>query len=131
MERTRLHQVAAGDASVKRWPLARLFRGTGVSVVGGRVTEIDLMGGAVTAETATGTTTRLPFDRLVYTLGSTADTGLVPGARDHAFVLDSTSTAEDLRNALRAGVASSRSTGARVAVVGGGLTGVEGVDGYR
>ncbi len=125
VERTRLHQVAAGDASVKRWPLARLFRGTGVSVVGGRVTEIDLMGGAVTVETGTGTTTRLPFDRLVYTLGSTADTGLVPGARDHAFVLDSTSTAEDLRNALRAGVASSGSTGARVAVVGGGLTGVE------
>ncbi len=125
VERTRLHQVAAGDASVKRWPLARLFRGTGVSVVGGRVTEIDLMGGAVTVETGTGTTTRLPFERLVYTLGSTADTGLVPGARDHAFVLDSTSTAEDLRNALRAGVASSGPSRARVAVVGGGLTGVE------
>jgi NADH dehydrogenase FAD-containing subunit len=68
VERTRLHQVAAGDASVKRWPLARLFRGTGVSVVGGRATEIDLEGRKVTVETGTGTTTRLPFDRLVYTL---------------------------------------------------------------
>lgn len=79
----------------------------------------------MTVETGTGTTTRLPFDRLVYTLGSTADTGLVPGARAHAFVLGSTSTAEDLRNALRAGVASSGSSGTHVAVVGGGLTGVE------
>ena len=41
VERTRLHQVAAGDASVKRWPLAKLFRGTGVRVVGGRVAGID------------------------------------------------------------------------------------------
>ena len=54
----------------------------------------------VDVETGNGTTSRLPFDRLVYALGSTADTGPVPGAREHAFVLDSTSTAEDLRRAL-------------------------------
>ena len=78
-------------------------------------------------ETGNGTTSRLPFDRLVYALGSTADTGPVPGAREHAFVLDSTSTAEDLRRALdRASPgASSGASGGRVAVVGGGLTGVE------
>ena len=82
-------------------------------------------------ETGNGTTSRLPFDRFVYALGSTADTGPVPGAREHAFVLDSTSTAEDLRRALD-GASPGASSGApgvrsggRVAVVGGGLTGVE------
>ena len=125
VERTRLHQVAAGNGSVRRWPLAELFRGTGVGVVGGRVTEIDPQGGEVAVETDTGTTVRLPFDRLVYALGSTADTSPVPGARDHTFVLDSTSTAEDLRRALDAAATSSSPPGGRVAVVGGGLTGVE------
>jgi NADH:ubiquinone reductase (H+-translocating) len=107
VERTRLHQIAAGDASVRRWPLTELFRGTGVSVVGGRVTEIDPEGGEVAVETGTESTSRLPFDRLVYALGSTSDTDPVPGAREHAFVLDSTSTAEDLRRALDSGASSS------------------------
>ena len=124
VERTRLHQVAAGDGSVRRYPLTELFRGTGVGVVGGRVMEIDPEGGEVAVESGTGTTSRLPFDRLVYALGSTSDTGPVPGAREHAFVLDSTSTAEDLRRALDS-AASSGAPGGSVAVVGGGLTGVE------
>ncbi len=130
VERTRLHQVAVGDASVKRYPLAELFRGTGVGVVDGRVTEIDPEVGEVTVQTASGTS-RLPFDRLLYTLGSISDTGLVPGAREHAFVLDSTSTAEDLRRALdeAAPAEPSDAPGDRseglVAVVGGGLTGIE------
>lgn len=124
VERTRLHQVAAGDASVRRYPLAGLFRGTGVRVVGGMVTEIDPGGGEVTVESGDGAASRLPFDRLVYALGSRADTGPVPGAREHAFVLDSTSTAEDLRRALGSAASSDASVGS-VAVVGGGLTGVE------
>ncbi|CAA9460705.1 MAG: NADH dehydrogenase [uncultured Rubrobacteraceae bacterium] len=127
VERTRLHQVAAGDASVKRYPLAGLFRGTGVHIVGGRVTEIDPEGGEAVVETGAGTS-RLAFDRLVYALGSTSDTSSVPGAREHAFVLDSTSTAEDLRRALEAAASSGASgnrSGGRVAVVGGGLTGIE------
>lgn len=135
VERTRMHQVAAGDASVKRWPLEELFRGTGVVVVGGRATEIDAGGGEVEVETGDGTTRRVPFDRLVYALGSTSDASAVPGAREHAFVLDSASTADELRRALD-GAAAAASSGAsgnrsgnrrggRVAVVGGGLTGVE------
>ena len=127
VERTRLHQVAAGDASVRRYPLAGLFRGTGVSILGGRVTGIDPEGGEVTVETGNGKS-RLPFDRLVYALGSKANTAPVRGAREHAFVLDSTSTAEDLRRALDAaatsGTSGNRSAG-QVVVVGGGLTGVE------
>ena len=128
VERTRLHQVAAGDGSVRRYPLAGLFRGTRVRVVGGRATEIDSDGGEVVVETGAGTTSRLPFDRLVYALGSKADTGPVPGAREHAFVLDGTSTAEDLRRALYAAASSGASgngSGGRIVVVGGGLTGVE------
>src|SRR5918997_758203 len=125
---SRLHQVAAGDGSVRRYPLAGLFRGTRVRVVGGRATEIDSDGGEVVVETGAGTTSRLPFDRLVYALGSKADTGPVPGAREHAFVLDGTSTAEDLRRALYAAASSGASgngSGGRIVVVGGGLTGVE------
>lgn len=129
VERTRMHQIAVGDASVKRYPLAELFRGTGVKIVGGRVTEIDPEGGEVVVETGTetGTASRLPFDRLVYALGSSSDTGTVPGAREHAFVLDGAPTAEDLRRALdglATAVLDDRS-GGRVAVVGGGLTGIE------
>jgi NADH:ubiquinone reductase (H+-translocating) len=123
VERTRLHQVAAGDAAVKRWSLAGLFRDTEVRAVDGTVTGIDPEGGEVTVGTGAGTSL-LPFDRLVYALGSTADTGFVPGAREHAFVLDSTSTAEDLRCTLDS-AASSGASGGRVAVVGGGLTGIE------
>src|SRR5215210_687213 len=131
VELTRMHQVAAGDASVKRYPLAELFRGTGVEIVGGRVTEIDPEGGEVAVETGAGTTSRLPFDRLVYTLGSTSDKGIVPGVREHAFVLDGTSTSEDLHHALDEAnhAASSEATGDRpegsAVVVGGGLTGIE------
>lgn len=124
VERTRMHQVAVGDASVKRWPLEKLFRGTGVKIVGGRVTRIDLEGGEVEVETGDGTTRHLPFDRLVYALGSASDTGSVAGSREHAFVLDSTSTAEGLGRALDA-AASSGASGGSVVVVGGGLTGVE------
>jgi NADH:ubiquinone reductase (H+-translocating) len=90
---------------VKRYPLAGLFRGTGVHIVGGRVTEIDPEGGEVLVETGAGTSC-LALDRLVYALGSTSDTSSVPGAREHAFVLDSTSTAEDLRRALEAAASS-------------------------
>lgn len=81
VERTRMHQVAAGDASVKRWPLEELFRGTGVRVVGGRATEIDAEGGEVEVETGDGTIRHLPFDRLVYTLGSASGTGDAPARR--------------------------------------------------
>ena len=123
VERTRPQPGAGGDASVKRWPLVELFRGIGVRVVGGTVTKIDPEGGEVVVETGAGTSL-LPFDRLVYALGSTSDTGPVPGARDRAFVLDSTSTAEDLRRTLDS-AASSGTSGGRVAVVGGGLTGIE------
>ncbi len=127
VERTRMHQIAVGDASVKRYPLATLFRGTGVRVVGGRATEIDVEAEQVTVETETGTR-HLPFDRLVYALGSMSDTGPVPGAREHAFVLDGTPTAEDLRHALDGAASSGASddrSGGRVVVVGGGLTGIE------
>ena len=124
VERTRLHQIAAGDASVKRYPLSGLFRGTGVKILGGRVTEIDPGGGEVVVEIGMETQ-HLPFDRLVYALGSTTNADLVASAKKHAFVLDSTSTAEDLRGALVSAAAPSGFSVGRVAVVGGGLTGIE------
>ena len=122
VERTRMHQVALGDASVVRRPLGELFRGTRIRTVAGRATDIDLEARKVLVETDDGTGVRLPFDRLVYALGSTTDTTTVPGAAEHAFVVDGTPAAERLRDALRA-----LPTGpaARAVVVGGGLTGVE------
>jgi NADH:ubiquinone reductase (H+-translocating) len=78
----------------------------------------------VVVETGMGTQ-HLPFDRLVYALGSTTNADLVAGAKEHAFVLDSTSTAEDLRRALDDAATPTGPPVGRVVVVGGGLTGVE------
>ncbi|QFZ22796.1 NAD(P)/FAD-dependent oxidoreductase [Saccharothrix syringae] len=110
VERVRLHQLAAGQR-LRDLPLGDLLRGTGVELVVDRVTGID-------AETRRVRLTggELTYDRLVYALGSRA--GLdVPGAAEHAHPLATLEDAEALAGALRAA--------RRVAVVGGGLTGVE------
>ncbi|GIG22705.1 oxidoreductase [Cellulomonas chitinilytica] len=62
----------------------------------------------------------LPYDTLVYALGSARDDHGVPGVREHAEEVASRDGALRLRDRLRA-----LAPGGRVVVVGGGLTGIE------
>ncbi|MFI6298036.1 NAD(P)/FAD-dependent oxidoreductase [Nonomuraea sp. NPDC050790] len=108
-ERVRLHERAAGRPSVST-PLAELTRGTGIRTVEGVVTAVDADIRTVTL--ADGR--EFGYDTLVYALGSFTDAS-VPGVADHAFAAEN---APGLAERLRAG-------GGRLAVVGGGLTGIE------
>ncbi|NEW29696.1 NAD(P)/FAD-dependent oxidoreductase [Nocardia cyriacigeorgica] len=63
----------------------------------------------------------LHYDTLVYALGSTTDTGIVPGAAEHAWTLDDPRLARDFSKRL----AETAAAGGTVTVCGGGLTGIE------
>jgi len=77
-------------------------------------------------------TRQLPYDTLVLALGSTTNFFAVTGAQAHAFALDSIQDADRLRSALIALCARAERGGTgqdgarvRIAIVGGGATGVE------
>ncbi|GAB1513288.1 NAD(P)/FAD-dependent oxidoreductase [Actinophytocola sp. KF-1] len=112
VERVRLHQVAAGE-DVRERPLSELVEGTGIRLVVDRATAVDTDGKAVVL--AGGE--RVPYDTLVYALGSRMDLAAVPGAAEHAHTVAVAEEAERLRARLRDGDV--------VTVVGGGLTGIE------
>ncbi|MDQ0788174.1 NAD(P)/FAD-dependent oxidoreductase [Streptomyces sp. B3I8] len=125
VERVRLHQLATGQELRPR-PLAEMFAGTGVEPRLGRVTAVDVDRRTVTV-TGTGSshgpaggTEELPYDSLVYALGSGWTDHGVPGVAAHADELASRAGALRLRDRL-AGLEAGRP----VLVVGGGLTGVE------
>ena len=114
-ERMRLQQTASGQETAEL-QLPELLAGTGVDFVEGWVTAIDT--GARTVRIDDERT--LPYDTLVYALGSVADTDRVPGVDAHAHTLDSAQAAGQLATAL-GGLAA----GSTVVVGGTGLTGVE------
>ncbi|WP_043634251.1 NAD(P)/FAD-dependent oxidoreductase [Nonomuraea candida] len=114
VERVRLHQLAAGQ-ELPRLPLRGLLAGTGVELVVAGVTGIDLGARVVRLDAAPY---EVGYDLLIYALGSGADLDAVPGAAGHAFTVATEGEAARLRSRL-AGTARS------VAVVGGGLTGIE------
>ncbi|MFW6691451.1 NAD(P)/FAD-dependent oxidoreductase [Streptomyces sp. MAR4 CNX-425] len=130
-ERLRMHQVAAGQRLADH-RIADLLAGTGVEFVQGRAVAIDPRARRVTVERTGGggdaepagapeDVTVVPYDTLVYALGSSADTTRVDGAADHAVTLDDPRTAHAAGTRLAALAAA----GGRVTVSGGGLTGVE------
>ncbi|WP_219505481.1 NAD(P)/FAD-dependent oxidoreductase [Nonomuraea ceibae] len=108
-QRIRLHELAAGRPTV-RVPLAELTRGTGIETVVARVAALDPSARVVRTEDGR----EFGYDTLVYALGSRTDVR-VPGVAEHAYTAES---AAALRTRLASG-------GGDVAVVGGGLTGVE------
>ncbi|QKV98071.1 FAD-dependent oxidoreductase [Streptomyces sp. NA02950] len=104
-ERVRLHERAAGRPEVAH-PLNALLRGTGVTHAAARATRIDPTARRIALDDGR----ELPYDRLVYALGSrTSD----PGER--AFTPE---TAAELHKRLLDGPG-------ELSVVGGGLTGLE------
>lgn len=112
VERVRMHQHAAGQ-DLRERPLADLVAGTGISLVVDRVVRIDPA--ARTVALAGGES--LPYDTLIYALGSAMDFSSVPGVAEHAYTVAVAEEASRLRVRLReSGV---------VTVVGGGLTGIE------
>ncbi|MFD4374562.1 NAD(P)/FAD-dependent oxidoreductase [Streptomyces sp. NPDC058486] len=118
VERVRLHQLAAGQDLTPR-PFAEMFSGTGVELRLGRVEAVDVDRKAVTVDTGAGPE-ELPYDSLVYALGSGWNHGGVPGVADHAHEVSSRPGALRLRDRLAA-----LEAGRPVVVVGGGLTGLE------
>ncbi len=114
IERIRLHQRATGQ-SVGEWSLRALIRGTGVELHIGNIDQLDYgnrvlkLGGD-----------RLEFDTLVLALGSHVDVDSVKGVREHAMAVEF-GTVSNIHRALQK-AATHRG---RVAIVGGGLTGIE------
>jgi NADH dehydrogenase FAD-containing subunit len=114
-ERMRNHQLGTGQ-ELRDVPLRDLLKRTGIRLVIDRVVRIDAEERQV--ELAGGTEP-IGYDQLVYALGSHADLDAVPGAAEHATAVATADHARQLRD--RVGGAGT------VAVVGGGLTGIEAV----
>jgi NADH dehydrogenase len=118
VERMRLHQIAAGRET-KAPKLADAFAGTGIRLRVARVTAVDPERQVVAVADAAGGS-ELGYDTLVYALGSRVDDRGIPGVAEHAFDVAGRSSALRLRERLN-----SLRNGARVVVVGDGLTGIE------
>ncbi|MET9647875.1 NAD(P)/FAD-dependent oxidoreductase [Streptomyces syringium] len=116
VERVRLHQLAAGQRLAAP-SLRQQLSGTSAQLVVGRVTAIDPIRRTVCTDAAPR---EIGYDTLVYAVGSQARLDDVPGAVEHADAVADLERATRLRHRI-AGIAS----GGTVAVVGGGLTGLE------
>jgi NADH dehydrogenase FAD-containing subunit len=114
VERIRLHERATG-APGPCLTLPDMVRDAGVQLRIGWVESIDLQ-----QRTVAFGGEAIAWDRLVLALGAQVDVDAVPGVRELAYELDESSTF-----ALAARLSTLVAEGARVAVVGGGLTGVE------
>jgi NADH dehydrogenase FAD-containing subunit len=113
-ERLRLHQTASGQ-ELSDLEIPDRLAGTGVDFVAGWVTGIDVHKKNVRIDDER----ELPYDILVYALGSVADTESVPGVAEFAYTLSSAQDAAALAGEL------DRLGAETVVVAGGGLTGVE------
>ena len=118
VERIRLHQRASGQ-TLKKHSLPEMLRGTQVKFVQAWIESINADERTVEIN-RDGKTEQLPYDALIYALGSRVDRESVQGVRDYAYTLDAAS-AEELYGALPA-IASRRG---ELVVCGGGLTGIE------
>lgn len=112
-ERMRNHQVATGQR-LRDVRLRDLVKGTGIHLVIDRAVHLD----PETREVElAGDAEPLGYDVLVYALGSHADLSAVPGAAEHATAVATVKHARRVGD--RVGDAGT------IAVVGGGLTGIE------
>ncbi|MEV3875348.1 FAD-dependent oxidoreductase [Streptomyces sp. NPDC049906] len=112
LHRVRQHETAAGRPE-HRPALADLVRGSRVTRVPAEVTAIDLAARTLHTDTAGP----VPYDVLVYALGSRTAFHGVPGAAEHSYPAE---RAAALHRRLAASLGP-----ASLAVVGGGATGIE------
>ncbi|WP_205684100.1 NAD(P)/FAD-dependent oxidoreductase [Cryobacterium aureum] len=119
VERVRMHQRTVGQERAER-SLASLLTHTGIRVVIGRASHVDLVRREVGVRIDGGERT-LPYDTLVYALGSMSSCSAVPGAAEHALALSNWSNATKIRDRVLE-VAGSN---ADIVVVGNGATGIE------
>jgi len=117
-ERLRMHQIATGQKLAEH-RIPDLVAGTGIDFVQGRATGIDTAAHVVTVSTGDDSQVFLGYDTLVYAIGSTTDTGRVPGVAEHAFTLDAPQSAQDMAAHL------ARRDNGEFLVCGAGLTGIE------
>lgn len=116
VERIRLHEVAAGRP-LRAHSYATLLRGTGVEHVRGEVQSLSL----ADSEVRLASGEALHFDRVVYALGSDTRRPKVPGI-ERALSIGSANAARAAADVFRA---LARRGGGTVAIIGGGLTGIE------
>ncbi|MFF0328036.1 NAD(P)/FAD-dependent oxidoreductase [Nonomuraea angiospora] len=120
VERVRMHQVATGQ-DLKPRPFSEMFAGTGVELRLARVTGVDVDRKTVSLIDANDAgAEELPYDTLVYALGSRWNAQGVPGTAEHAYEIAGRPGALRLRERL-----ARLDAGQSVVVVGGGLTGLE------
>jgi NADH dehydrogenase len=117
VERIRLHELAAGSRDTVTLPLARLLHPE-ATIITGRARLIDPVAKAVRVATASEEV-KLAYDYVVYAVGSVA-AAPIPGAVQHAFLLADYDGARGAADAI-----SKAGANPRIAVVGGGFTGVE------
>lgn len=129
-----LPEVASGTLDMRAVvsPLRVTLKRT--QVVLGEVSAVDIDARAVTVDLGVlGTQTRLPFDHLVFALGSESSTHGIPGVAEHSYPLKTLPDAARLRarvgGAFEAAAAEqdrvARDGWLRFVIAGGGFTGVE------
>ncbi|MEL6500512.1 MAG: NAD(P)/FAD-dependent oxidoreductase [Cyanobacteria bacterium J06623_1] len=101
-------------------PFAELLANTGIIFHQGSVTDIDIAGKQVTLQDDT----KIDYDKLVLSTGGKTPVDLVPGAKEHALPFRSLNDAYLLQEELRL-LEEADQDKIRVAVVGGGYSGVE------
>jgi NADH dehydrogenase len=120
--RVRNYETDLSDVRVR---LADVMDPIGVDVAIGEVTGLDC-GRQEIALRIDGRTAALPYDRLVFALGSELVRPPIPGLAEHGFDIDTYDAAAKLAAHLAALPARPASAGRFTAlVIGGGLTGVE------
>ena len=121
VERPRLHEQAAGTR-LKPRPISHMLRGSQVQFLPGWVTALQAEHQQVWVSTTNGEQI-LPYDYLIYALGSRVDRHTVPGVDQHAYTLDPSGVLA--AEALERRLTDFTQRPGRVAVVGGGATGLE------
>ncbi|MEW1846999.1 FAD-dependent oxidoreductase, partial [Nonomuraea angiospora] len=100
VERVRMHQVATGQ-DLKPRPFSEMFAGTGVELRLARVTGVDVDRKTVSLIDANDAgAEELPYDTLVYALGSRWNAQGVPGTAEHAYEIAGRPGALRLRERL-------------------------------
>lgn len=117
-----LYELLTGE--LQTWeiapPFEELLQNTGVRFCQSIVSEIDIDQQRVHLQNSQ----EIPYDRLVLALGGETPLDLVPGASSHAYPFRSVADAYNLEERLRV-LEESPADKIRIAIVGGGYSGVE------